>query len=184
MHWREWAFPLHRSVLWVHVAFSPAAAQENARGEWRATNNECFIQAFVLGDRGMASVSYSNGAGGLGEYIFRGLSMVDSTVILAGAIPAAVLALAADGGLTWLERRLSPGRRRLSRAAAIAIGTAAVVAVTLLARGFAFARPDAIVIGSKNFTEQGAARRAARADARAPRHPCDEAPESGRHVHL
>jgi hypothetical protein len=32
MHWREWAFPLHRSVLWVHVAFSPAAAQENARG--------------------------------------------------------------------------------------------------------------------------------------------------------
>jgi hypothetical protein len=35
MHWREWAFPLHRTVLWVHVAFSPAAAQENARGEWR-----------------------------------------------------------------------------------------------------------------------------------------------------
>jgi hypothetical protein len=45
----------------VHVAFSPAAAQENACGAWRATNNDCFIQAFVLGDHAMASVSYSNG---------------------------------------------------------------------------------------------------------------------------
>ena len=51
------------SVLLVHVAFPPAAAQESARGAWRATNNDCFIQAFVLGDRGMASVRYGNGAG-------------------------------------------------------------------------------------------------------------------------
>jgi hypothetical protein len=48
-------------VLLAYVAFAPAAAQENARGAWRATNNDCFIRAFVLGDRGMASVSYSNG---------------------------------------------------------------------------------------------------------------------------
>ncbi len=48
------------SALLVHVAFAPAAAQENARGAWRATNNDCFIQAFVLGDRGVASVRYSN----------------------------------------------------------------------------------------------------------------------------
>jgi hypothetical protein len=40
----------------AHVAFPPAAAQENARGAWRATNNDCFIQAFALGDRGTASV--------------------------------------------------------------------------------------------------------------------------------
>ena len=51
------------SVLLSRAAFAPAAAQENARGAWRATNNDCFIQAFVLGDRGTASVSYSNGAG-------------------------------------------------------------------------------------------------------------------------
>ncbi len=51
------------AVLLPLVAFPPAAAQENARGAWRAANNECFIQAFVLGDRGTASVSYSNGAG-------------------------------------------------------------------------------------------------------------------------
>ena len=49
------------SVRLAHVAIPPAAAQENARGAWRATNNDCFIQAFVLGDRGMASVRYSNG---------------------------------------------------------------------------------------------------------------------------
>ena len=48
------------SALVVHVAFARAAAQENARGAWRATNNDCFIQAFVLRDRGVASVRYSN----------------------------------------------------------------------------------------------------------------------------
>ena len=103
---------------------------------------------------GTATIAAAIGAGGLGEYIFRGLSMVDSTVILAGAIPAAVLALIADASLTWLERRLSPGRRGLARTTAIAIGAAAVISVTVLAGGFASARPDAIVIGSKNFTEQ------------------------------
>ena len=103
---------------------------------------------------GTATIAAAIGAGGLGEYIFRGLSMVDSTVILAGAIPAALLALAADGALTWLERRLSPGRRGLRRTTAMAIATGSILAVTVLASAFAPARPDAIVIGSKNFTEQ------------------------------
>src|SRR3954469_3882389 len=48
---------------------------------------------------GSATIAAAIGAGGLGEYIYRGLSMVDSTVILAGAIPAALLALVVDGGL-------------------------------------------------------------------------------------
>src|SRR6476661_1203238 len=48
-----------------------------------------------------AIVAAAIGAGGLGEYIYRGLSMVDTTVILAGAIPAAILALAVDGALWW-----------------------------------------------------------------------------------
>ncbi len=103
---------------------------------------------------GTATIAAAIGAGGLGEYIFRGLSMVDSTVILAGAIPAALLALAADGALTWLERRLSPGRRAWPRTTAIAIGTAAVMAVVVLASVLTPSRSDAIVIGSKNFTEQ------------------------------
>ena len=50
------------SLLVAQVALGATAAQENARGAWRAIN-DCFIQAFVLGDREMASVSYSNGAG-------------------------------------------------------------------------------------------------------------------------
>lgn len=50
------------SVLLARVAFPSVAAQEDARGAWRATN-DCFIQAFVLSDRGMASVSYSTGVG-------------------------------------------------------------------------------------------------------------------------
>jgi osmoprotectant transport system permease protein len=48
---------------------------------------------------GSATIAAAIGAGGLGQYIFRGLSMVDTTVILAGAIPAALLALIVDGGL-------------------------------------------------------------------------------------
>lgn len=57
---------------------------------------------------GLATVAAAIGAGGLGEYIFRGLAMVNNQVILAGAIPAAVMALLADVSLGWLEKRLSP----------------------------------------------------------------------------
>jgi osmoprotectant transport system permease protein len=57
---------------------------------------------------GLATIAAAIGAGGLGEFIFRGLAMVDNRVILAGAIPAAILALLADFGLGWLERRLRP----------------------------------------------------------------------------
>jgi len=57
---------------------------------------------------GVATIAAAIGAGGLGEYIFRGLAMVNNQLILAGAIPAAALALLADVSLGWLERRLSP----------------------------------------------------------------------------
>jgi osmoprotectant transport system permease protein len=57
---------------------------------------------------GLATIAAAIGAGGLGEYIFRGLAMVNNQVILAGAIPAALMALAADFGLGWLEKRLGP----------------------------------------------------------------------------
>lgn len=55
---------------------------------------------------GLATIAAAVGAGGLGNYIFRGLSMVDHRLILAGAIPAALLAIVADALLGWLERRL------------------------------------------------------------------------------
>src|SRR4029077_4258457 len=68
---------------------------------------------------GSATSAAVIGAGGLGEYIYRGLSMVDTTVILAGAVPAAALALVVDGALLWLERQLSARRRSGSRRAAM-----------------------------------------------------------------
>jgi osmoprotectant transport system permease protein len=60
---------------------------------------------------GVATIAAAIGAGGLGELIFRGLAMVDNHVILAGAIPAAVMALVADFGFGLLERWFQrPGR--------------------------------------------------------------------------
>ena len=56
----------------------------------------------------LATIAAAIGAGGLGEFIFRGLAMVNNVVILAGAIPAAILALLADFGLGLLEKRLRP----------------------------------------------------------------------------
>ena len=58
---------------------------------------------------GVATIAAAIGAGGLGEYIFRGVSMVDNRLILAGAVPAALLALLADLGLGLIEK--AAGRR-------------------------------------------------------------------------
>jgi osmoprotectant transport system permease protein len=55
---------------------------------------------------GIATIAAAIGAGGLGVYIFRGVATVDDTLILAGAIPAALLALLADALLGFVERRL------------------------------------------------------------------------------
>ncbi len=59
---------------------------------------------------GVATIAAAIGAGGLGEFIFRGIAMVDNGVILAGAIPAALMALAADLLLSGVEKFLA--RRR------------------------------------------------------------------------
>ncbi len=56
---------------------------------------------------GTATIAAAIGAGGLGVYIFRGVATVNDTLILAGALPAALIALAADGLLGWAERRLA-----------------------------------------------------------------------------
>lgn len=54
---------------------------------------------------GTATIAAAIGAGGLGVFIFRGIASVDKVQILAGAIPAALLALAADGALSLVEKR-------------------------------------------------------------------------------
>lgn len=64
------------------------------------------VRVAVVVSVGVTTIAAAIGAGGLGVYIFRGVAMVDDTLILAGAIPAALLALLADGLLGLAERRL------------------------------------------------------------------------------
>src|SRR6185369_5694877 len=103
---------------------------------------------------GSATIAAAIGAGGLGEYIYRGLSMVDTTVILAGAVPAAALALVVDGALLWLEKQLSARRRSRSRRAAVTVAAVAAGVVLLSSAAAARRAGGTIVVGSKNFTEQ------------------------------
>ena len=87
---------------------------------------------------GVATIAAAVGGGGLGMFIFRGVSMVDSRVILAGAIPAAALALIADFGLGAVEKRFS----KLLFVLCLAVFAASC------------SHPNRIVVGSKNFSEQ------------------------------
>ena len=102
---------------------------------------------------GTTTIAAAIGAGGLGEYIFRGLSMVDTTTILAGAVPAAGLALAADGLLALIEQRVR--RTPVSTGRVLQTGAIAAALFLVVLAGVSL-RPttDAVVIGSKNFTEQ------------------------------
>jgi osmoprotectant transport system permease protein len=59
---------------------------------------------------GVATIAAAIGAGGLGELIFRGVASVDNGLVLAGAIPAALLALVADAGLGLIEKRMTVRR--------------------------------------------------------------------------
>jgi osmoprotectant transport system permease protein len=102
---------------------------------------------------GTATIASAIGAGGLGDYIFRGLSMVDPVVILAGALPAALLALSADGLLALAARAVDPrrGSRSLRRALVAAVFVLGVAGYLGLRTSSSEA---AVVVGSKNFTEQ------------------------------
>jgi osmoprotectant transport system permease protein len=66
------------------------------------------VRVAIVISVGLATIAAAIGAGGLGEFIFRGLAMVNNQLILAGAIPAALLALLADQSVGWLEKRLQP----------------------------------------------------------------------------
>jgi osmoprotectant transport system substrate-binding protein/osmoprotectant transport system permease protein len=122
---------------------------------------------------GTATIAAAIGAGGLGEYIFRGLAMVDATVILAGAVPAAALALTADGLFAWIGRRLARRRRRStgswmrwvanrrsspalagSRPIVALAASAGLIALLIYAAFHFFPAAPHIIVGSKNFTEQ------------------------------
>jgi osmoprotectant transport system permease protein len=104
---------------------------------------------------GIATIAAAIGAGGLGTYIYRGVSMVDNQLILAGAIPAAVMALGADFFLGFIGRTVSNKPLRKMRfitasAVLLLVGGLCLIMTTHLATKSA----HPIVIGSKNFTEQ------------------------------
>jgi osmoprotectant transport system permease protein len=109
---------------------------------------------------GVATIAAAIGAGGLGTFIFRGLRQYDNNLILAGAIPAALLALAADAGIGLIEssfdvrRRVARGSRTAStlRRAALAALALAVIAGGAFALIRRSSRAD-VTVGSKDFTE-------------------------------
>ena len=115
---------------------------------------------------GVATIAAAIGAGGLGIYIFRGLRQNDNALILAGAVPAALLALAADWVIGLLEARLDANTRRAQTLRGTdaqrrrrRVGIAVAVALIIVAVGGAFAdwrggRRADVVVGSKDFTEQ------------------------------
>jgi len=117
---------------------------------------------------GVATIGAAIGAGGLGVFIFRGIATVNNTLLLAGALPAAVIALAADAALGALERRLAsqsrrsarvgPVRRRWWQVLAGGLLVAALLAFPMLwqrlAPGAGPAAGGTVVIGAKGFTEQ------------------------------
>lgn len=107
---------------------------------------------------GVATIAAAIGAGGLGTLIFRGLRQYDNRLILAGAIPAALLALAADAGIGLIESRLVARRRAGVKGSAFArrVAAAALAAVLVAGVGFALWQRSAkadVRVGSKDFTE-------------------------------
>ncbi len=98
---------------------------------------------------GTATIAAAIGAGGLGSYVFRGIATVDSRLVLAGALPAAALALAADALLGRIEHSRRPARAALG----LAVG-ATILLLAALVSGRGVSARGAVVVGSKNFTEQ------------------------------
>ncbi|MBI1240544.1 glycine betaine ABC transporter substrate-binding protein [Umezakia ovalisporum] len=101
---------------------------------------------------GIATIAAAIGGGGLGVFIFQGIATVNNQLILAGAIPAAFIALVADFTLGFLEKRLTKQTQNKA-ITAIAIVILAVIIGSLLLFNYQ-QTPAMISIGSKNFTEQ------------------------------
>ncbi len=104
---------------------------------------------------GTATIAAAIDAGGLGRYIFRGLRTSDNTLILAGAVPAALMALGADFVLGRIERLYRvPVALRLRRFIWAAILLVVTGGIWLAVMAYPGKQGERIAVGSKDFTEQ------------------------------
>ena len=108
---------------------------------------------------GVATLAAFIGAGGLGQFINRGLSLNDVRLLLLGAVPAAVLALLVDGSIGALAWGLRPLRRHERRGVRgklrwPAMAAPAVLGLVAIAATQAGGPAAAVVVGSKKFSEQ------------------------------
>ena len=102
---------------------------------------------------GTATIAAAIGAGGLGVYIFRGLRMNDDTLILAGAVPAAIMALGADFVLGLIEKLLAPGKAAARTLGLVAAAVAAAVVVVITASSL-LSSERGVITGPGEGTEQ------------------------------
>ena len=115
------------------------------------------LRIAVVQTIGLATLAAFVGAGGLGQFINRGLFLSDTRLILLGAIPAALIALVADQLISLLQFANSSGPSRFAKRSTFAVwllGVVLVVVFTLAHVHPAYKSAQTIVIGSKNFTEQ------------------------------
>lgn len=121
------------------------------------------VRVAVVITIGVAIIAAEVGAGGLGEYIFRGLRLNDNRLLLAGAVPSALMALAADFGFGLIEKRFEPGATRTSRRPLRTLAIAALLLGALMmgyatwrgikSRSRSSSGQGHITVGSKDFTE-------------------------------
>jgi osmoprotectant transport system permease protein len=120
------------------------------------------VRVAVVITIGVAIIAAEVGAGGLGEYIFRGLRLNDNRLLLAGAVPSALMALAADFGFNQIEKRFDVSGSRRRMPAPLRIAALAVLAIGILTMGYAAVKSfrsrsttshTHVTVGSKDFTE-------------------------------
>jgi osmoprotectant transport system permease protein len=121
------------------------------------------VRVAVVITIGVAIIAAEVGAGGLGEYIFRGLRLNDNNLLLAGAVPSALMALVADFGFGLIEKRfdtsLPRGRRRSKRAIIVVVALISVLVIGVVSwralrnRSSSSAKRGHVTVGSKDFTE-------------------------------
>src|SRR6267154_5095134 len=91
------------------------------------------VRVAVVITIGVAIIAAEVGAGGLGEYIFRGLRLDDNHLLLAGAVPSALMALIADFGFGVIEKHFDPAARQAGRRSLrILAGAVLLIALALI----------------------------------------------------